>query len=63
MGPAAPLLVERMCRIMGNVHSFVDLGSIWDGFVGDYSRSYMKNPDLIEYTKMLNEKYKRKEDD
>jgi hypothetical protein len=56
-GPAAALLVERLCRAFGKDHSFLDLGSIWDGFVGVPSRSYMKNPLVKQYIGRIKRKY------
>lgn len=56
MGPASPLLIERLTRECPS-HSFMDLGSIWDGFVGQHSRSYMKVDDVRRYTEKLKKKY------
>jgi hypothetical protein len=54
MGPASPILVEMLWTHCKREHTIIDLGSIWDPFVGDISRRYMERTELQEYvTKLL----------
>ncbi len=53
MGPAAPLLVESLHNFDDGRHTILDLGSIWDPFVGESSRSYMRRPALKAYVAEL----------
>lgn len=55
MGPAAALVVEDLHKVFGKKHTILDLGSIWDPFVGELSRSYMKKPELQDYIQKLKE--------
>jgi hypothetical protein len=53
VGPSAAILVEEIRRACKNQHTVIDLGSIWDPFVGQFSRRYMERPELQEYAKKL----------
>lgn len=53
IGPAAALLVDRLHGAFGPRHTILDLGSIWDPFVGEISRSYMKRDDVMVYVRKL----------
>jgi hypothetical protein len=53
MGPAAALVVEALARKHGSQHFILDLGSIWDPFVGEQSRSYMSRPAVQKYVRQL----------
>ena len=57
MGPAAPILIEELHRDFGKHHSFIDLGSIWDGFAGVQSRRYLEKPETKNYINRLRKKY------
>lgn len=42
-GMPSCILIDRLHKSHGNLHSFVDFGSVWDPFVGVLSRRYMRN--------------------
>lgn len=37
------ILVDKLYKSHGTLHSFIDFGAVWDPFVGVLSRSYMRN--------------------
>lgn len=41
-GWTANLLISELYPAFGNRHTFIDFGSVWDPYVGVYSRGYMK---------------------
>lgn len=38
----AEIILDRLYKRIGTRHTLIDFGSVWDPFVGVYSRSYMK---------------------
>jgi hypothetical protein len=40
----AEIMVDRLHKKYGHLHTIVDFGSLWDPLVGVKSRSYMKDP-------------------
>ncbi len=41
-GWTANLLISELYPTFGNRHTFIDFGSVWDPYVGVFSRGYMK---------------------
>jgi hypothetical protein len=44
-GMLTEVLIHQLHPDFGETHSLVDMGSLWDPFVGEMSRSYMKKMD------------------
>ena len=36
------VLIDQLHKVHGGVHTFIDMGSVWDPYVGVFSRGYMK---------------------
>lgn len=41
-GPLANILVDTLYNVLGKKHSFLDLGSLWDPYVGYETRKYQR---------------------
>lgn len=51
-GPTAKILIYELFPILGNRSFLVDLGSLWDVYVGRYTRGYHRhrmNPEIIAF--------------
>jgi hypothetical protein len=44
MGMSAEILLHRLHKSYGSVHTMIDFGSLWDPLVGIKSRAYMRVP-------------------
>ena len=50
-GPAAKVMIHALFDHIGDTHSIMDFGSIWDGYVGVPSRKYMRRNTWKDFLK------------